>query len=364
MAKFTYNVIVNDVDIADNKQFRYTYSRMEMQINVSSNSFIVIYETNVEKTPSEVWYSREVEDAVRKSLLAQLIFYGHNCDFRKVLIKESHSEDIKIIDKPRVYNLIPSNVDVDLTPLRNKEFVSEYLMKRVKSKYESGIAAVFSYIYAKSKVCEEDKFTYFWRSFNGIYTSIAKESVNQGSLDRDLVKRESEVLKNWLRNRETQTFMVSSLFNKVYAKDNDYRVAERKIKHFYYTIRDKAARSAWSKSDIRNALTAPGNKNANLAKLLGLEEYVLPSNPDKMRLELEGRVYESKSSLYGYLMTELAYQIRCDYFHAAKPILLHTTLSNPEFRGLELANALLEHYLDENIKEEVMAKIDLERSME
>lgn len=364
MAKYTYNVIVNDIDVNDYQQFRYTYSRMEMQINVSADSFIIIYETNVEKTPSQIWCSREVEDAVRKSLLAQLIFYGHNCDFRKVLIKESHSDDIKILDTPRVYNLIPSDVQVDLSPIRETAFVSEYLMKRVKSKYESGIAALFSYIYAKSKRCEEDKFTYFWRSFNGIYTSIAKESVQDGTLHKSQVKKENEVLKNWLKNRETQTFMVSSLFNKVYAVDGDYTVAEKKIKHFFYTIRDKAAKAKWTKEDVRQTLLAPGNKNKNLAKLLGLEEYIHPVDSDMMLIELEGKAYASKSSLYGYLMTELAYQIRCDYFHAAKPILLHTTLSNPEFRGLQLANALLEAYLDKNIKDEVIAKIELEREIE
>ncbi len=364
MAKYTYYVIVNDIDNDDCQQFRYTYNKMEMQITVAKNSFVIIYESNTEKELYKIWYSNEVEDAVRKSLLAQLIFFGHNCDFEKVVIKEGHSDETKTIGKARVYNLIPSDVNVDLTPLKDKEFVAEYLMKRVKSKYESGIAAVFSYIYAKSKICEEDKFTYFWRSFNGIYTSIAKESVNIGTLEKDQMKKENEMLRNWLRNRSSQNFMVSSLFSKICAKDGDYSVAERKIKHFFYTVRDKAARASWTKDDVRNALDAPGNRNMNLAKLLGLEEYINPVYPDSMQIEIEGKLYSSKSTLYGYLMTELAYQIRCAYFHAEKPILLHTTLNNPEFRGLELANALLEHYLDEHIKSEVIRKIKLERSLE
>ena len=171
MAKYTYNVIVNDVDLKDFQQFRYTYSRMEMQITVSADSFIIIYETNVNKPLYKIWYSNEIEDAVRKCLLAQLIFFGHNCDFEKVLIKESSNDETKIIEKARVYNLIPSDVKVDLTPIRDKEFVAEYLMKRVKSKYESGIAAIFSYIYAKSKTCEEEMFTYYWRAFNGLLRS-------------------------------------------------------------------------------------------------------------------------------------------------------------------------------------------------
>ncbi|MCQ2192814.1 MAG: hypothetical protein MJZ23_08170 [Paludibacteraceae bacterium] len=363
MAKYTYSVIVNDVD-SDNKPFRYTYSKMEMLVLVAKDSFIVMYETNTEKTPDQIWMSREVEDGVRKALLAQLIFFGHNCEFKKVLIKEANSDEYKIIDEPRVYNLIPSDVYVDLSPLRDNMFVTEYLMKRVKSKYESGIAALFSYIYAKSKKCEEDKFTYFWRSFNGIYSSVAKESVVDGSFDKAKVKKENEVLKNWLRNRETQNFMVASLFNKAYAVNNDYTIAEKKIKHFFYTVRDKAAKANWTKDDIRNALNARGNKNVNLANVLGLQNYVYSVNPDMMVVEIEGQPKISKSSLYGYLMTELAYQIRCSYFHAAKPILLHTTLSDPEFRGLQLANALLEHYLDENIKDEVMEKIKLEKMLE
>ena len=365
MAKYTYNVVVNDVDLENYHRYRYTYSRMEMQVMVSKNSFVIVYETNTLKTAEDVWNSREVEDAVRKCLLAQLVFYAHNTSFRKVLIKESHSQESTIIQEPRVFNLIPEEVMVDLSSLRDELFVSEYLMKRVKSKFESGIAALFSYIYAKSKRTEEDRFTYFWRAFNGIYASIAQESVAEGTLDASRVQCENEILKNWLRNRESQTFMVSALFNRQYAADKkDFTVSEKKIRHFFYTIRDKAAKAQWTKQDVKNALDAPGNKNENLAKLLNLQEFLCSDNPEMMQIEIEGTKKMSKSSLYGYLMTELAYVIRCDYFHASKPILLYTTLSNPEYRGLELANALLEHYLDNHIKNEVMAKINMERANE
>lgn len=336
---------------------------MEMKVYVARKSFIIIYQTSVEKTPYEIWHSREVEDAVRKCLLAQLIFYGRNCAFKKVLIKESNSKDTMIIEEPRVYNLIPSRVKVDLKPLRDIEFVTEYLMKRVKSDYESAMAALFSYIYAKSKICEEDKFTYFWRSFNGIYSSIAMESVDEGSMKKEQMKKENDMLRNWLAKRSSNNYMVSSLFSYHFAKDNDYSVVEKKAKHFFYTVRDKAAKAQWSKKDVFEALSKPGNRNKNLAELLGLQEYVHPVDPNMMQVEIEkGNFKMSKSSLYGYLMTELAYQIRCSYFHAEKPILLHTTLNNPEYRGLELVNALLEHYLDAHIKQEVKDKIDLERS--
>lgn len=361
MAKFTYNVIVNDIDLNDYHKFRYTYSRMEMQIMVSKDSFIVVYETNTQKTYAAVWNSREVEDAVRKSLLVQLIFYGHNVDIKKVLVKESHSSDTQIITDPRIYNLIPSDELVDLSALRNDTFVGEYLVKRVKSSYASGVSALFSYIYAKSKRTEEDRFTYFWRSFNGIYVSIAQEDVANKQVDASNVKSENAVLKNWLKNREAQTFMVSSLFTKYYADQGNYQEAEKKIRHFFYTIRDLAAKAKWTKADVKTTLGLPGNKNVNLANLLGLSSYIPKKKPDCLLVEIDGKQMFSKSTLYGYLMTELAYHIRCEYFHAAKPILLHTTLSNPEFRALELANALLEHYLDEHIREEVMKKIDLDR---
>lgn len=365
MAKHTYNIIINDVDLSDYHQFRYTYNRMEMQVSVSNKSFIVIYETNTQKSAELIWQSREVEDAIRKCLLAQLIYYGHNVEIEKAIIKESGTDDIKIIQDTRIFNLIPSDVEVDLAPIRDDNFVAEYLMKRVKSKYEAGIAALFSYIYAKSKKMEEERFTYLWRSFNGIYSSIAKESVIDGKVDEEMVKSENNMLKNWLNNRESQKFMVSSLFNKIYAPDKkDYTTAERKIRHFFYQVRDTAAKAPWSKEDVKNALNLPGNKNTHLANLLGLQQYISPQNPDQMQIEIEGKPMTSSSSLYGYLMTELAYQIRCEYFHAAKPILLHTTKSNPEYRALELANALLEHYLDEYIIKEVKKKINLERFLE
>lgn len=352
-----YNVIVNGIASDYKYRFRYTYSRMEVEVMLDSNSFVVVYATKTEKTPEEIWKTNVVEDGIRKCLLAQLIFFGHNCAFEKVYINEKGTDKIEVIKEPRVYNLIPSSVEVDLTAVRNEEFVAEYLMKWVKSKYESGIAALFSYIYAKSKHCEEDKFTYFWRAFNGIYNSMAEEAIENGAT----IKSEKDSLKNWLKKREANSFMVAALFNKYYANGDDHKEAEKKTKHFFYMVRDKLAKANWTPKDVKAALDASGNKNKNLAKLLGLEEYLHPVNPDQMLIEINGEKKVSFTGLYGYLMTELAYHIRCSYFHAEKPILLHTTLSNPEYRALELANALLEHYLDKNILKEVMNKIDLER---
>lgn len=360
MAKHTYNIIVNNIELADSKQFTYTYKRMDMKVVISNNGFAVTYQTGTAKTPAEIWASQEVEDAVRKCLLAQLIYFGHNSDFQDVIIQDKAKQETTILKTPMVYNLIPGEVQVDLSPLRDDSFVANYLMNRVKSKYESAIAALFSYIYAKSKKCEEDQFTYYWRAFNGLYNSMAEVDSVYGNLERE-IKSESDSLKNWLKNREANSFMVSSLFNRYYREQNDYSLAERKCKHFFYTIRDKAAKAQWDKAAIRSTLSMPGNKNDNLARLLGLTAYLCPNNPDKMQVTIEDHVVTSLSSLHGYLMTELAYQIRCDYFHAAKPILLHTTLNNPEYRGLELANALLEDYLDKHIKKEVMDKIDLEK---
>lgn len=360
MAKYKYNLIINKIDTKEYKQFAYTYSRMPMQVVISPTGFAVIYESGKQKEASEIWASREVEDAVRKSLLAQLIFYGHNIDFENVLIKEASSNEPVILETPNVHNLIPSDVKVDLSPIRDEQFVAQYLMNRVKSDYESGIAALFSYIYAKSKKCEEDKFTYFWRAFNGVYNSMAEKDDYEGNLTKE-IKTESDSLKNWLRNRENQSFMVSSLFAKYYRIGDDFSTAERKSRHFFYSLRDKAAKASWNKEAIRSALSMPGNINENLAKVLDLTSYLAPSTPDKMQVEIEGKKLISNSTLHGYLMTELAYHIRCDYFHAAKPILLHTTLTNPEYRALELANALLEDYLDKHIKAEVIAKINMER---
>lgn len=354
-----YNIIINGIEDNYPHRFQYTYSRMNVEVLIASNSFVMVYKTGVKKTPEEIWKSNVVEDGIRKCLLAQLIFFGHNCAFEKVMIKERGADNMGIIKEPRIYNLIPSNIEVDLPTLKDERFVAEYLMKWVRSKYESGIAALFSYIYAKSKICEEDKFTYYWRAFNGIYNSIAQATNENGGN----VNTEKECLKNWLKENGYQTYLVSAFFNRNYAIDNDYSEAEKKTRHFFYTIRDKAAKASWTPADVRNALNANGNKNRNLAVLLGLEEHLHSSDADMMQIEVNGQKRALKTSLYGYMMTEFAYHIRCEYFHAARPILLYTTLSNPEYRGLELANALLEHYLDTHILKEVKDKINLEREL-
>lgn len=359
-----YNVIVNEVDPQNIRTFKYIYNKMKVQVSVSSKGFIIIYQTGTSKSAEAIWNSREVEDAVRKCLLVQLIYFGHNVDFRDVMIKEQNSDEIMLIKTPRVYNLIPETVEVDLTALRDDNFVGEYLMKRVKSKYESGIAALFSYIYAKSKHCEEDKFTYFWRSFNGIYNSIGEEDINTGNTTNKM-ESERDYLKNWLSKRENGCYMVSAMFNSIYKKDGlSYAAIERKNRAFFHNVENSAAEAEWTPDDVKAALDAPGNINDNLANLLGLTDYLFPQDHNSVYVKIKDIKRRVQISLYGYLMTELAYQIRCTYFHAVKPILLHTTTNNPEFRGLQLANALLEHYLDHHIKDEVISKINMERELE
>lgn len=370
MAK--YKILVNSFDNQDNHNFEYVYRQMRIKIYISKSGFYITYSKgmpNEKADARKIWESYEVEDAIRKCLLTQLIFFGRNNPFESVIITTNDADPV-VLDKISVYSLIPYDTEVDLRSLRDDIFVTA-LMNVVRTSYEEGMSALFSYIYAKSKDKEEDRFSYFWRSFNGIYNSIAIESELERDTIQDYIRsfnygqdedyegivgQEGLCLKNWLYRVENQTFTVKSLFSRYY---RDKATADKNYRRFFHIISGRIAAADWTTQDVRNAMDEPGNKNMNLARLLNLDDFVNEDNNDHMNIEIEGQPFVSFTSLYGYLVTELTYRLRCDNFHAAKPILLYTTLKNPEFRILQLANALLEDYLDKNIKEEVEYKLKI-----
>lgn len=171
-------------------------------------------------------------------------------------------------------------------------------------------------------------------------------------------------MQNWLVQTNNGERLVSSYFNSYRNQGKELQEIEKAKRHLFYKIRDCIAKTPWAPKDVLSALNNGGNRNKNLANVLGLSNYLFFKNQDYLYSKIfdDGRTL--KSSLYGYLMTEFAYHLRCEYFHAAQPILLYSNLSNPWLRGLQLSNILIEHYLDNNLKQQVISKIELERELE
>lgn len=354
--KLEYIIEVNDTT-GPGEEFHYIYKKMAVTIKVGADGFHISYLTGTKKTLPEVWASDTVDDATCKCMLIQLILFGRNPSFFQAVVTDKNEETSQTFTDQRIFGLISSTTAVDLTPIRDIAFITDYIINNVQSKFEAGVAALYAYIYAKSKKKEEDKFTYYWRAFNGLYSSMAKEDSYNGNVSRDL-NTEKSMLQNWVYNYESTTDSVIKLFNDELDPSLSYEEVNSKFRHFGYIIRDQIAKASWSHEDVINAL-APGNRNVNLANLLGLQDYLSPYNNDHMLVPIGDCSYVAYISLYGFFMTELAYQMRCDYFHARKPILLYSTANN--IKSLELVNVLLENYLDINILRAVKNKINLER---
>lgn len=52
---------------------------------------------------------------------------------------------------------------------------------------------------------------------------------------------------------------------------------------------------------------------------------------------------------YGLLVLDYAYYLRCNYFHAGKPLPLFNFESDVELKSLNIINELLKEFLDDNI---------------
>lgn len=366
----SFTIMVRKIDVYINYKnvesphcYQYEYKRNTYTVTVAEKGIHISYTTQSTKTAQEIWHSDVIDDALRKCLIAQIIFYGCNAPFEKAWVI-TPKEEVVITEK-LIYGLVPDGKCVDLRYLQDEHFVAEYVMKWVRSKFESATSALYSYIFAKSKESEEEKFNYFWRSFNGIYASLAKEEEAYGT-QQIVFNSEKRCIIYWMQKAKAGNFTLHSTLSNFSDNSLSHDDIDRKYRHIFHVIQNKVAKSSWTTAELYSVLeNSPAyNLNTNLAQVLGLSDFIDRANPKHMVDPVTNSGLKFIISLYGYLMAEFAYTIRCNYFHANKPILLYTKLSDVDFRSFQMCNVLLEHYLDHNIVNEVIEKINMERDRE
>ena len=349
-----YRIEING-ECKSGEKYEYTFQRTKVELAVEENAIEIKYSRPKEMTAEETWESDIVKDAVRKAMLVQIILYKKNSNFEgaNIYLTKGEQTTVNKTNKVLIYSLFTEDIKGELPQVKKREFI-EKLLTMPKTYFESGIASLYSYLYAKSKVNEEEKFTYYWRSFNGLYDTMAEDNSKANS--------ESKKIGNWLyRNHLGKKMVGWYFFNLIPQKEDEDKNEEyrqKKERQLFHIIQDKIRTSKWTKESIRLALKEVGfRRNLSLARELNLCEY-LPEDNNHMRIQIEGTDVEMEISLFGYLLAEFAYLCRCILFHASKPILLYCTADDRDLRCLQLCNILLEEMLDRQMANVVSNKID------
>lgn len=303
---FRYRLVINKENRKSNV-LHFTYrSTKDIEMSVNRNSAMIdcVIGKKYESIKDQYLLSL-FREAVKKCSLIHLIKYE-----KTIVIKTVHfyafDSNGNMIAHDDVTALFPLFQLLNRTPRRkiSDSLKTKAVLQRIvgitKTNQKHSISALYSYLCAKYDEFETDRFMHNWMAFNGIYSELSDKKQECQKID-DLLK----------------------------------------ICGIDYQMLNKAQRD-----DICSRVLL-------LAKQLNIKkEEDIYSEEVKIRLEkiLNATKYQNgEYDIYGFFLADFTYMLRCQLFHADNPILLFAFKNDWELKALELANVLLEKFLDETI---------------
>ncbi len=304
MSKRLYEIFCAKNESSNKKSYSYTYKNTKIDLVISEDSFSAKIEMDSKYDSTTFLESDYSEDIIRKALLLHLILYSKELKINELTIKVDNQEK-----KDNSITFIHSLVSGELLREIPKKWKDEpkfiqKILDTVKTKYDSRFSALFAFIIAKSKQYEIERFQNLWISMNGLYNFYSS-----------LIKKE-----NIRENKKIQLFQFYNDWS--YEEINSKKRTEisTKLSEIIKTTTDlQNSKAEFDKSDLKDKIQAI--------------------------LDKEGKNYVD---CYGFIILHYAYYLRCNYFHANKPLPLICFNKN-DYITLQFVNNLLEGYLSENL---------------
>ena len=248
-------------------------------------------------------------DALKKALLIYLIKYSKSLTIKTLLVQIDETF-YQIEEIPKIYSLIEGELNLKMHVGWRNEKVIQDILWFTKSTSRQRMASLYALLTAKSKRFEIEKFMYLWIAFNGMYGYLSQ------------LKEKGK----WYEWQELIFFQKFNGWGKRSFEDNKI-----KFKLYHET---KALLKCYA-SDITKKFFNTEN---------GVE---LDYKIQQMFFSVTNEV--SDLSAYGFLITQFAYWLRCELFHANRPTMFFLFDEDMDLKYLRQINSLLEEYLDENL---------------
>ena len=207
-----------------------------------------------------------------------------------------------------LYSLISSGFLRSISKEWRNQDVLQNVLRFQKSKTElaKSTAALYAYLYSKTRSYETERFSYLWMAMNGLYGAMKPEVTN----DR----------------------MQMSNMIQVYHLGNDVLTS---------TNRDEICHLVYIKmKDIEGKVTEESLRGEHKELAEYISQHIPIDNQTKKPFDL---------SPYGFLLTDFSYYLRCKLFHANRPVELFSFADDLEIKVLRIVNGLLEEFLDANL---------------
>ncbi len=302
-----YKITVNEEPKKMSHIYEFDYGKIKhITLRLAKGRLSVELETKAKKSADQFFTDKNnyFSEALKKGMLFHLLLYStplptHNI---RIFINDKELSDWNPGKSPVIYSLISKKLEPKLSKeWQEADTVFQYFCKNHKTQQKDLAASLYALLYSKTRESATERFMYLWVSMNGLYNHLAK--LKDPSIDS-----ESEKIKILGNSEGWGTGFVP-----------------RKKKEKLCGLIDSAFINFGFATDIFYDK---------------LKTALLNFPPD-------GHPY--KITLDGYLNLWYPYYLRCNMFHAGKPIALFAMADEFEIKRLEFINKRLDSYLDNNL---------------
>jgi len=311
---YLYRLIINKQTKGSNYFFQYGNTK-DVSITIFENAASIVkdFKKDYRNDLGQDSYLRNLfKEGMKRISLLHILCYQKPIKLKSIQLIITGPKDInevyELTDDFVLYSLIGDKLFRPVSPdWRNHEVLQNILrFQKSKTDLARNVAALYSYLYSKTKTYETERFSFLWMAMNGMYGALSPGQKNDRAQMCNLVK---------LFNLGTEVLTQK--------------------------VRDDICQKVFIKMKDIHGLVTKGSLGKEHKEL---EDYILQHMPvdDKTNHPVD-------LSAYGFLLTDFSYYLRCRFFHANRPVELFSFADDLEIKVLRIVNGLLEEFLDENL---------------
>ncbi len=303
-----YRIIVNGEPRKDSPNiYEFDYGSVRhIKLKLSMRKLSIELQMKSEKSVDEFFTEKNncFSESLKKGMLFHLLLYSKPLPTNniRIYIDDKEVPFLYSVKSPVIYSLILEDLKYPMSSEWKDAYpVFRYFCQNHKSYQKDLAASLYALLYSKSKDNYTERFLYLWISMNGLYNHLAK-------MKNSKIRRENEKITVLEKVEEWGTGCI---------------------------IRKDLGELAYI---VENAFTTYGFGTEKFYEVLRMELLKFP--PDKPAYDI---------ILDGYLNLWYPYYLRCNLFHANRPIALFALANEFEIRRLEFVNERLDSYLSHNL---------------
>ena len=323
MAKFSYRMIVNGNNNSNRKSNDECYS---FGFSQTKNIKLIVTEKGASITAeigndyrddpySAAYLHNLMKEGIKRVSLLHLLKYQKPIAIKKLTLEisadgDEDGKDVRTYDMTK--NIVPFSMVPKLLRPISKAWDDQEVLQNVlefrksKTDLSAHMAALYAYLFSKTKSYETERFTYLWIAMDGIFNVLLPDTKN-------LYDKRSRFLSEFGLGSEALPDAPSDeICPKISLKIKDMDVI------------------------TKESLIGGAHKE--------LADYINQNMPVNK--------YSKKpfdQSAYGFFLTDYPYYLRNKYFHGNRPLELFSFLDDLELRSIYKANRILEEFLDEHL---------------